>query len=134
MTSYSAMGICSNPEEQKKKFLPTVHHTVTITTEVMDTWGSVSQLTEGKPMAVIMLLIRPNPGVNSQFQISTTTVTGRTKGAKKARRNSHLAGMVRLISNASARASTTRTGVLSTVKRMVCQSELQKLGSPKSSW
>src|SRR2546421_12714855 len=107
---------------------------VTITTEIMATWGSVSQSTGGKPMAVSVLLIRPNPGVNSQFQISTTTVTGRTKGAKKARRNSHLAGMARLISNASAKARTTRTGVLSTVKRIVCQSAAQKLESEKSSW
>src|SRR5947209_20475013 len=103
-------------------------------TEVMATWGSVSQLTGGKPMAVRVLLIRPKPGVNSQYQIITTTVTGKTKGAKKVRRNSHLAGMARLTSNASARARMTRTGVLNRVKRMVCQSAPQKFESAKSSW
>ena len=75
----------------------------------------------------------PKPGWYSQTQIRATTVEGRSQGAKNATLKNHRAGMALLASSAKTRERSTRGGVLSRVKRIVCHSEIQKSGSPKSS-
>ena len=71
-------------------------------------------------------MISPKPGWKSQFQISTTTDTGSTYGAKNESRYSHWNRRTRLTSSAMPSAT---GGVLSSVNSAVCHIAAQKFES-----
>ena len=104
-----------------------------MTAETIATPGCPSQLTSPRPIPTRYELMSPNPGWYSQFQISTTTETGSTYGAKNASRNSHCMRRTRLTSSARPNASRTSGGTLSSVNSAVCHIAAQKFGSSSSS-
>src|SRR3954469_3359814 len=117
----------------RMKLKPNVHHKVSRTTanqapEVLPKKSGAVSPTQPKA-----LVIRPVSGVYMKAKMRQTAEDGTTYGAKKASRKNHWLRRMREARTANSSGSSTRSGVVSSVKSTECHIEAQKSPLDKTS-
>src|SRR3954447_24506316 len=110
----------------RMKLKPNVHHKVSRTTANHAPEVLPKKSGAVRPNQPNALVIRPVSGVYMKAKIRHTAAEGTTYGAKKANRKNHWLRLIREAKIANISGSTTRSGVVNSVKSTECHIDAQK--------